>query len=62
MNCAVVDNNTLLVVNIIVADPAIDKPIEGCTLVALDLTTTCDIGWAYDPATGLFIDPNPVAP
>lgn len=62
MNCAVVDISTWAVVNIIVADPAIDKPLEGCLLVALGPDTPCDIGWGYDQTTDLFVDPNPVAP
>lgn len=62
MNSAVVDELTLIVVNIIVADPAIDPPPDGCILVGLVEGEPCNIGWIYDPATNTFYDPNPPPP
>jgi len=59
MNCAVVDNNTMIVINVIVADPAIDPPPDGCILVGLIEGEFCDIGWVYDPSTNTFSNPNP---
>jgi len=57
MRAAVVDLLTNIVINIIVANPAVDPAPEGMLLV--DVTNTpCDIGWIYDPATGTFSDPN----
>jgi hypothetical protein len=58
MNCAVVSQDALTVVNIIVADPSSDPPPEGCALVVLTPGEPCDIGWIYDPATNTFSDPN----
>lgn len=61
-NCAVVDTATNIVTNIIVADPAVDPAPEGCILVGLSDDSPVSFGWIYDPATGLFTDPNPPAP
>lgn len=61
MRAAVVDLLTNIVINIIVANPAVDPAPEGALLV--DVTEApCDIGWVYDPASGTFTDPNPPAP
>lgn len=58
MRAAVVDLLNNIVINIIVANPAVDPAPEGTLLV--DVTNVpCDIGWVYDPATGTFTDPNP---
>jgi hypothetical protein len=55
MGCAVVQDVTNIVVNMIVADPS-DPPPEGCFLV--DITDkACDIGWIYDPVTQTFSPP-----
>lgn len=55
MNCAVVEQTTNIVSNIIVAVPT-DTPPEGTFLV--DVTDkACDIGWLYDPGTGEFSPP-----
>ncbi len=62
MNCAVVSQDALIVVNIIVADPSIDPPPEGCALIGIVDGEPCDIGWVYDPATNTFSDPNPPPP
>lgn len=59
MNSAVVSQDTLIVINIIVADPVIDPPPVGCVLVGLADGEPCDIGWLYDPSTNTFSDPNP---
>lgn len=48
------DNNT--VVNLIVADPAVDPAPEGCILVALPDDSPVTFGWIYDPATGQFTE------
>lgn len=62
MNCAVVSQETMIVVNIIVADPVLDRPPSGCILVGLTPDTPCDIGWIYDPETNTFSNPNPPLP
>lgn len=60
MRAAVVDLLTNIVINIIVANAAVDPAPEGTLLV--DVTDVqCDIGWVYDPNTGTFSDPNPPA-
>lgn len=59
MNCAVVEQDTLIVINIIVADPVIDPPPAGCVLIGLSPDQLCNIGWIYDPATNTFSNPNP---
>jgi hypothetical protein len=51
MRCAVVDSSNI-VVNIIVADPAIDPAPEGCILVGLPDDSPVSFGWLYDPAIG----------
>lgn len=62
MNCALVDEQTDLVVNIIVADPAVDPAPAGMLMIALPPDSGVSIGWIYDPNTGQFIDPNPPVP
>lgn len=57
MQSAVVEIATNIVVNMIVADPAVDPAPEGCILVGVD-GITCDIGWIYDPSSGAFSNPN----
>lgn len=57
MRAAVVDILTNIVINIIVADPAVDPAPDGTLLI--DVTDIpCQIGWIYNPATGTFSDPN----
>ena len=58
MNSAVVDEGTLIVVNIIVADPTVDPPPPGYLLIGLTDGEPCNIGWIYDPSTNAFSDPN----
>jgi hypothetical protein len=57
MNSAVVQNSNETVINVIVADPAIDPAPDGCTLVALPENSPVTFGWIYDPATGQFTAP-----
>lgn len=59
MRCAVVNDSTMVVENIIIASPEDPAPL-GCFLVALAEDQPCDIGWMYD-GTG-FYDPNPPEP
>ena len=60
MQAAVVDIQTNIVVNIIVADEGC-IPQDGCFLVNVD-DIWCDMGALYDPATGTFTDLTPPAP
>lgn len=62
MRCALVDNLTNIVVNLIVADPAVDTSPEGQTIVGLPDGSSVSIGWLYDPVTETFTDPNPPPP
>jgi hypothetical protein len=57
MRAAVVDLETDIVVNIIVADASRDIAPEGTLLVNLEETSPCSPGWIYDPATGNFMEP-----
>ena len=56
MRSAVVDLATNVVVNIIVADAAIDAAPAECVLIDIN-AIACDIGWLYDPSTHTFADP-----
>jgi len=60
MRAAVVDIQTNIVVNIIVADAAECAPPDGCFLLNVD-DIWCDIDASYDPTTNAFIDNNPPA-
>lgn len=53
MRAAVVDLATYTVINIIVANAAIDAAPNGTMLVDVS-AIPCDIGWIYDEATGTF--------
>lgn len=57
MNSALVDAITLIVVNIIVADPAVDPAPPGYLLIGLQPGMSCQIGDIYDPATNTFSPP-----
>lgn len=59
MRCALINNSTKIVANVIVADPAVDPAPEGYILVGLPDDSPVSIGWIYDPVTGQFTDPNP---
>lgn len=57
MRSALIENLTNTVVNVIVANPAVDAAPEGHILIALPDDSPVSIGWQYD---GLqFVDPNP---
>lgn len=55
MRSALIQNNT--VVNVIVADPAVDPSPEGHIMIALSNDSPVSIGWTYDGSH--FVDPNP---
>ena len=57
MVSAVVQNSDETVINIIMADPAIDPAPDGCTLVALPENSPVTFGWIYDPSNGTFSAP-----
>ena len=59
MRCALVDAQTNIVINIIVADPAVDPAPEGTLLIGLPADSPVTFGWVYNPSTGQFTDPNP---
>jgi hypothetical protein len=54
---ALVDASTLIVVNIVMADPAVDPAPPGYLLIGLTPDNPCNIGDVYDPATGKFEAP-----
>lgn len=56
-NAAVVQNDTNLVINKIVADAATDLAPNGTYLVDIPDGTMCDMGWLWDGAN--FVNPNP---
>jgi hypothetical protein len=57
MRAAVVNIETMVVANIIVADAALDTAPSGCFLVNTE--GPCNIGWVYDDVMNDFVDPNP---
>tara|TARA_R110000868_G_scaffold19150_5_gene82792 strand:+ start:4405 stop:4599 length:195 start_codon:yes stop_codon:yes gene_type:complete len=57
MRCAVVNLQTNIVMNVIVADAAVDPAPGGCFLVNTE--GSCNIGWVYDDVMNDFVDPNP---
>ena len=57
---ALVDAETLIVVNVIVADPAIDPAPPGYLLIGLQPGQECQAGYVYDPATGTLSPPEPI--
>lgn len=54
MRCAIVDPNTNLVVNIIVADPSVDKAPDGYLMLG-DLPSFVNIGTVWKD--GAFVEP-----
>lgn len=58
MRCALVNQSTNIVENIIVADPSVDPPPSGYVIIGIPDDSPVCIGWLYDPATGQFSDPN----
>lgn len=51
MRALVVDKETLIVVNIIVADANIDPPIDGCYLVNVPDDSLIAVGDKVEPAS-----------
>lgn len=56
MRCALVDNNTNLVVNLIIADPAVDPAPSDSTLISLSDDNPVSIGWAWNGSD--FVEPE----
>lgn len=56
MRAAVIDFQTNIVVNLVVADED-STPPDGCVLVNVD-DKWCDMGALYDPASNTFTDPE----
>lgn len=48
MRCAMVNNSSGIVENVIVADPKVDPAPAGYTLVSLPDDSPVSIGWTYD--------------
>ena len=57
---ALVDAETLIVVNVIVADPAVDPAPPGYLLIGLQPGQDCQAGYIYDPVTGALNPPEPI--
>jgi hypothetical protein len=51
MRCAVVENPSGIVTNIIIADPAIDPAPSGFLLIGLPDDSPVGIGWLWDGET-----------
>jgi hypothetical protein len=58
MRCALINNSTGLVENVIIADPTTDPHPEGYLLMGLQDDDPVSIGWIWDGA--IFVDPIPV--
>lgn len=56
-NCAVVDNATTYVLNLIVADPDVDQPYPGTLLVPVPADTPVSTACTWTEATG-FVCPT----
>lgn len=54
---ALVDPVTSIVVNMIVADPAIDPAPDDVLMLGVAEGHDCGIGWTFDAATGAFSPP-----
>jgi hypothetical protein len=54
---ALVDAETLIVVNVIVADPAVDPAPPGYLLIGLQPGQDCQAGYVYAPDTNTFSPP-----
>lgn len=57
MRCALIENTTSNVVNVIIADPSVDPAPEGHTIIGIPDDSPVSIGWVYDGTD--FVDPNP---
>ena len=54
MRCALIQNSDNTVINIIVADPAVDPAPKGCTIIGLPDDSPVSIGWTYNSNTKEF--------
>jgi hypothetical protein len=59
MRSALIDNQTNIVDNIIIADPSVDPTPEGYIMIVIPDGMPVVAGWMYDFQTNTFIDPNP---
>lgn len=51
---AVVDLQSLTVINVIIADATVDLPPEGCTLIDVSALSDVGMGDIYDPVQNSF--------
>lgn len=58
MRSALVNKETNIVENIIMADPQVDATPEGYLMIDVE-NFRCDIGWVFDPIMIDFVNPNP---
>lgn len=59
-NCAVVDNETTYVLNVIVADPDVDPPFPGTTLVPIPPGMAVSTSCTWTQETGFVCPPEEV--
>lgn len=57
MKCAMINNTTNKVENVIMADPQTDPAPEGYLLVGLEDQSPISFQWVYDPVTKQFSEP-----
>lgn len=62
LRCVVIDEATGKVVNVILADPAVDPTPAGCVLHAVPDTSAVGIGWVFDKLSDSFEQPKPDDP
>lgn len=58
MRCALVNQSTNIVENVIVADPSVDPSPSGYVIIGIPDDSPVCIGWLYDPATEQFTNPT----
>jgi hypothetical protein len=58
MRSAVVQISDNIVINVIMANPAVDPAPAGCILVTLTANSSVSMGWIYNPSTGQFSEPT----
>jgi hypothetical protein len=58
MRSALIELETNIVRNIIIADPSQDAAPDGYYLISLG-ERDCAFGWLYDLEADAFVDPNP---
>jgi hypothetical protein len=58
MRSAVVQISDNIVINVIMANPAVDPAPAGCILVLLADDSSVSMGWIYNPSTGQFSEPT----